>query len=106
MKKIFGLFMAVLLMINLVQAIDLDVSVNPVTNAVVAELDQPATFDLVIQNNGESGEFEMYSLVGVELIPKIFTIKNEGIKTIRTQALLNDPSKSRKIGRASCRERV
>ncbi len=65
-----ALFLLVILLLNLVSAIDLQVEKEVVNDVVIAELDEPAVFDLTIKNNGERDSFEIYSLVSVDLSPK------------------------------------
>lgn len=59
----------VLLSLGLTSAINLDISADPVSNKVITDLDEPAVFDLTIRNLGETEEFEIYSLIGVDLTP-------------------------------------
>jgi hypothetical protein len=98
MKKILCSFALLLLIlsIGLVQAIGLDVSSKPVTNAVVAELDEPAVFDITITNLGGGDLFEIYSLVGVDISPSTFSLDSEQTKVLRIEAKLNEALKSRK----------
>lgn len=59
----------ILLLISLVSAIDLQVTPKQVSNTVITDLNQPAIFDLTIKNNGESSNFKIYSLVGIDITP-------------------------------------
>jgi len=95
-KEAILIIFAVFLSLNLISAINLDVKVNAVSNAVVTELDKPAVFDLIIKNLGESSKFEVYSLVGVDITPEeSFFIAKEETKTITIQAMPQKTMKSR-----------
>lgn len=69
-KETILIIFIVFLSLNLISAINLDVKVNPIQDTIVTELDEPAVFDLTIKNLGESSNFEIYSLIGVDLFPK------------------------------------
>ncbi|MFH0906098.1 MAG: hypothetical protein V1824_02065 [archaeon] len=85
MKKGITLTMFILLLsLNLIAAINLNVDANPILDVIVTELDEPAIFDLTIQNLGESSNFEIYSLVGMDISPEdSFFISSGDIKIIR-----------------------
>ena len=94
-KAILAIFI-VFLSLNLISAINLDVKVNPILDTIVTELDEPAVFDLTIKNLGESEDFEIYSLIGVDFIPKSsFFVESGEIKIIRIQAMPQEAIKSK-----------
>jgi hypothetical protein len=98
MKRVL-IILALLLLVVPVYAINLDVSVEPVTNAVITELDKPAVFDLKIKNLDEDeDDFEIFSLIGMEFSPSYLeNIRdNGGIYTIRIEAMLNEALKAKK----------
>ncbi len=87
-----------LLSLNLVSAINLDVSVKPVSDSYIIDLNKPAVFDLIIKNLGDTDEFEIYSLVGVDISPETkFKIVSGETKTLRIEAIPQEALKS-KIG--------
>jgi hypothetical protein len=97
MKKGFRLLIICmfLLSLNLISAINLDISTNTVSNKVITDLDEPAIFDLTIRNLGETEEFEIYSLIGMDITPTSkFTISSGGTKTIRITAMPQTTLKS------------
>jgi len=95
-KETILIIFVVFLSLNLISAINLDVKVNPISNAVVTELDEPAVFDLTIKNLGESSTFEVYSLIGVDITPENGFLIGEGeTKIIRIQAMPQKTIKSR-----------
>jgi len=96
-RILFITLFSFVLTLNLISAINLDVSINPISDSIIIELDKPATFDLTIRNLGESSNFEIYSLVGVDLTPEdpIF-IESGNTKIIRINARLQDYLKSQK----------
>jgi hypothetical protein len=95
-KEAILIIFIVILSLNLISAINLDVKVNPIQDTIVTELDEPAVFDLTIKNLGESSNFEIYSLIGVDITPEEgFFIGAEETKTIRIQAMPQKTIKSR-----------
>lgn len=96
-KTILIIFMSILLSISFISAINLDVSVKPISDSYIIELNQPAEFDLVIKNNELADTFEIYSLVGVNILPDIkYSIGAGETRTIRIEAVPQDALKSRK----------
>ncbi len=80
---ILGIF-GILLLISLVSAIDLQVSSKQISNSVITDLNEPAIFELTMTNNEDSDSFQIYSLVGINIIPsESFTIVSGETKTIR-----------------------
>ncbi len=97
MEKGVLLFAALLILLPLISAINLDVTAKPVSDAVITDLNQPATFDLMIKNNGESDVFTIYSLVGVDITPEnLGTITMGETKTIPIQVVPQSAIKERK----------
>ncbi len=71
----------ILLIINSIPVcaeVNLEITAKPISNNYIIGLEQPAIFDLIIQNKGESGEFEIFSLVGVDISPETPFIINKG----------------------------
>ena len=88
MKKEFAVLIGLLLLINFVSAINLEVRSTPVSNAVIKELNKPAMFDLKITNLGEEDNFEIYSLVGVDISPSESIFIGDGeTKTVRVTVM-------------------
>lgn len=101
MKKrvaiVLGILLSVLLL-NLVHAINLEVSVKPVSDSFIIDFNEPAVFDLVIKNLEDTDDFEIYSLVGVEILPKTtYRIIRDETKTIRINLIPQEALRS-KIG--------
>jgi hypothetical protein len=67
--NIFMFIISLFLYVNFVSAINLDISVKPVSDSYIINFDKAATFDLVITNFGDNDDFEIYSLVGVNIMP-------------------------------------
>lgn len=65
------MFLLIFIKINFISAINLDISSKPILKEVIADLNEPAVFELVVRNLGEGETFEIYSLVGID-----FSFKN------------------------------
>jgi len=89
-KVVFGLILLVFLMSFAIAIPDLEVEVVDKGSVVIAELDNPAVFDLIITNNGFGENFEMYSLVGVSILPRAPFLLSHGNNTIEVRAYPND----------------
>jgi len=76
MKKIIFLLIT-LLIIPSIFAINLEVEKKSSNEVMVAELNQPAIFDLEITNLGETDKFEFFNLAGFNMVPKGTGIINE-----------------------------
>ncbi|MBT4165819.1 hypothetical protein HOE04_02155 [archaeon] len=88
MKHLHILISLILLInLNLLSATNLDINTIPISNTAISDLNEPAIFDLVITNNQDSDNFEIYSLVGVDIEPDSFTINSQQTKTIRISAM-------------------
>ena len=98
MKKIFILivFAIFLLSIVSVSAINLQIDKQVVSDVVITELNQPAVFNFNIKNLGESDNFEIYSLVGVDISPKgMFQIASGELKNLEVKIFPTDRFKKR-----------
>ena len=67
-------------------AANLEVNATSVASTVISELDNPAVFDLSINNLGASEMYEIYSLVGVVMEPKEPFLLNNGTNLLRVNA--------------------
>ncbi|VVB78848.1 Uncharacterised protein [uncultured archaeon] len=74
-----------------------EVSVKPISDSYIIELNEPATFDLVIKNLGNNDYFEIYSLVGIDISPeeKINILSGE-TKTVRVQVVPQEALRSKR----------
>jgi len=73
-----------------------EISVEKIDKApvIISELDNPAIFELVVDNIGEAEEIQVYTLIGVNILPRYpFEIK-EGINTFEIKAYV--PKEMRK----------
>ncbi|MFA5259202.1 MAG: hypothetical protein WC979_07300 [Candidatus Pacearchaeota archaeon] len=96
-RNILIIFMSIFLSISFVSAISLDVSVKPISDSYIIDLNQPAEFNLVIKNNGLADTFEIYSLVGVDINPDTkYNLAAGETRTIKISAVPQDALKSRK----------
>jgi len=87
-EKIGILVLTVILLTSLVSGINLDISSKPVSNSVILDLNEPAVFDLTIRNLGENDTFEIYSLVGIDILPnESFNLNSGETKTLRIQVI-------------------
>jgi len=89
-KRVVLFFIALLILASLVSmiasAINLEIEKKAINEVVIKELDNPASFEFTIKNLGEADNFELYSLVGVDVIPKeAFYIGKEGTKKIKVE---------------------
>jgi hypothetical protein len=98
-KILMGLFFLGIVFFSLssVLAISLKVTPQPVQTSVITDLDEPASFDLVIENFGDTDTFQLYSFVGVDITPKeSFIIKSGETKTISIKVMPQDALKAKK----------
>ena len=65
-------------------------------SVVITELDNPAIFDFVIDNKGSAEKFQIYSLVGVSILPEGFFELPSGETKMEIRATPNQ--KLREIG--------
>ncbi len=99
MKKIGVLFIASIFLfsLNLVSAINLDISSEAISNKFILSLNEPAKFELTIRNLGDTEEFEIYSLAGIDIIPnEKITINSGETKKIKIIVTPQESLKSRK----------
>lgn len=95
-KWAFLVFLLVLTSINLISAINLDVSTKSIQNSAITDLNEPAIFELTIRNLEEKNSFEIYSLVGVDISPETpFTIESGETKTLKIEAMPQESLGSR-----------
>lgn len=89
-KRVFLLALTLLftlVFVNLISAINLEVSSKPVQNSAITDLNEPAVFQLTIKNLEGSDNFNIYSLVGVDISPSNFTLEKDETKTIDIKAM-------------------
>ncbi len=87
-----GVFLLLNLAIALVSAIELDISKKPISDTIITDLDKPAVFELTIRNLGEGDNFEIYSVVGLDITPEgSFFIASGDKKTITMEVRLQEP---------------
>jgi len=81
-----------LISINLftVQAINLEVSSRPISNSYIIELGEPAVYELTIKNLGENDNFEIYSLVGLDITHNPISITTNQTKRIQISIIPQD----------------
>jgi hypothetical protein len=70
MVKLGVLLLVLMVVLPFVSGIDLDIEKVDKGNVIVSEVGNPAKYDFVINNKGEAGNFEIYSLVGVSMSPR------------------------------------
>jgi len=92
MKKLVLIFIIAIFTISLIEAINLDISENPIIDNVIVDLDNFATFELDIKNLESPDNFEIYSVVGLNIQPEqsFYIDKN---KKIIIQITLQDSLK-------------
>lgn len=91
MKKI-AIFVLIITLAFLAQVSaepNLEVEIIPIQNTLIAGLDEPATFELEINNLGEKETFEIYTIVGGIITPTDFFELPEGKTTLKITALPN-----------------
>jgi hypothetical protein len=97
LKKAGFIFFAILLVLNLTSALNLEVSAKPVQNNFIVELNDSAVFDILIKNNGEGTNLRIYTAVGIDITPsgEFFIDKNQE-KTIRINLIPNEALRQNK----------
>lgn len=68
----------------------LNVEVVDKSNVVIAELGNPATYDLIIDNTGMDENFRIFTLVGVALEPELYVELPHGKTTVPVVAHMSD----------------
>ena len=89
-KQVIVGFIIFVLSLSLVFAIDIEVTQVEKGNVVVRELGNPAYYELVINNNGEANNFEVYSLVGASIEPRGLFVLNPGNNTLLIKVSLGE----------------
>ena len=90
MKKRVSLFiiLSLILCINLVYAIDLEITSQSISNAYIIELDKPTKFTLEITNLEAKDDFEIFSLVGVDISPSdSFSVNRNSTKILDLEVI-------------------
>jgi hypothetical protein len=98
-KRVFLIFAIVLAIwlvyaVSPVSAINLDIKKEAISDVIISEFNEPAVFNLTITNQGARDIFEIYSLVSVDISPKVsfelsrgeskeITLKVKASETIR-----------------------
>jgi len=93
MKKWVKLFLGIVVFFSFISpvlALNINVEKIGKESIVIAELNNPAVFDLVITNNEKSDNFEVYTLVGVSMSPKGTFSLPLGETTMEVKAYLSD----------------
>lgn len=70
MKKGLILSILILLILPSVLAINIDIEKQDSKGVLIKGIEGPATFDIKVTNNGGSGNFEFYNLLGFSMAPK------------------------------------
>jgi hypothetical protein len=97
-KRNHILFIVVFLIItNSLFAIELNIEKYALSNTYITDFNDPAKYVLTITNNGESDNFEIFSLIGIDINPseKIFIAYNE-TKNITVELIPQEALKSKK----------
>lgn len=89
MKRGFALIgLALILLVPFVFAANIEVRYVDKGSVIISELDNPAVFDIVINNKGEADIYEIYSLVGVSMSPRGNFDLPSGISTVEVKAYI------------------
>lgn len=81
MKK-YSILLAILLILPVVSAINIDVEQTNSDEVMILGLNQPAIFNLSIENSGATDNFSFFSFFGTNHSPKSFSINSGETKTI------------------------
>jgi len=84
------IILAVLFLLPLILATNLEVASKPVQASFVADINEPAVFDLTIKNLDNPDTFSIYSLVGVDITPSSFKLQAQETKKITIKILPQD----------------
>ncbi|MFH1289782.1 MAG: hypothetical protein ABIH92_00060 [Nanoarchaeota archaeon] len=102
MRKENILFLVVvvaLILAGVVSAVpDLEVEAVEKNSVIIAELERPAVYDLIINNLGEEDSFRIYTLVGVAMEPEENFELSEGETTLEVKAFLNEDIRKNERG--------
>jgi hypothetical protein len=95
-KKIgllFGFALTFILIISMISA-NLEITKETISNLAIKEMNKPAIFNLQIKNLGDSDSFNIYTFVGINLVPnESFSIASGETKTIQLLAYPTMPTK-------------
>ena len=76
MKKwIIITIFVILLNILVISSINLEVSAKPISNSYIIDLESPAIYELTIKNLEDDDDFEIYSLVGIDISHETINLK-------------------------------
>ena len=88
-KRIFvGVLFSLIILFSFVSA-DINVETRDKGSVVIAELDNPAVFDFIINNPGPADNIEIFSFVGVTFSPRGGFDLPSGTSTIEVKAYPN-----------------
>src|SRR3989344_4433262 len=92
MKRMVLPVILVLICLSLVfvSAINLELYSKPVQNSVIVDINEPALFTLHVKSLGEADVFELYSLVGIDITPKQFSLGAGESKDISISVMPQD----------------
>jgi hypothetical protein len=95
-RKLFNLLFISLFLISLVSAINVEIEKKPIKDIVISGIDKPAEFVFSITNLEQTDNFELYTLVGVDLTPKgTFVISSGQTKTVQVDAYIPEKYKQK-----------
>lgn len=98
MKKslLLAIFIAFILSVTFASAASVRIEKEMVSDVVITELNKPAIFSFSITNLGETDNFEIYSLVGVDISPRgMFQILAGETKKIQVEIFPDERFKRR-----------
>ncbi|MBI2047227.1 hypothetical protein HYT26_03635 [Candidatus Pacearchaeota archaeon] len=82
--------------ISFASALNIEVEKNAVNSVVVAEANQPAVFNFKIKNLGDTDNFEIYSLVGIDFSPRgTFQIRRTELKELEVKVYPDERVRSK-----------
>ncbi len=83
-KVVFSMLtvFALILILPTILSIDLEIQKDSEYEVMIADVGQPATFNLEIKNNGPTGEFKVYNLLGFTNSPETIKISQGETKDI------------------------
>jgi len=95
-KKAVFIFL-VLFLVSLVYAsgqISLDIKKEPIKDVLISEVTDPARFLFTINNLGDADNFEIYTLIGIDMTPKgMFSLSKGETKTFEVDAYLSSTAR-------------
>lgn len=88
-KGLIFLFIVLFLTCNVLAANNLKVEKTPISDVVVKEFSQPAKFNFSITNLGSSDNFEIYTLIGIDITPRgTFNLNSGETKSFEVDAYI------------------